>query len=364
MKHILLALLAVTTIYTANAQVSLSQLENLNYFEQIELIEGTEKSEGLKEQMSDAQLKRYYRFRAFWDDRIDSEGAFSSYMHAWKNYHNETKSSGGRNSNEPSLLFEQIGPFENTLNKTNFMGRAMSVAVDPNIQNIVYVGGATGGLWKSTNALADASDVEWECLTDDFSAIGVPDIVINPNNSDEIYFIASFYSVAVTNSKLYSAGIYKSTDGGQSWTCDMDINPADENMLTRIVYHPNNTNIMYALGLNSLFKKDTGGAWSQITSNNGPLSEAHQLWEIAINPQNPDEMYASGKIFTTKDSDDNTIYYDEFGLYKSNNGGYDFTDITNSIIQDTSDHCRLIAIDYNTDDNCIYACADNIGLKK
>ncbi len=44
MKRILMALLAVTTIYTANAQVSLSQLDNLNYFEQIELIEGTEKS--------------------------------------------------------------------------------------------------------------------------------------------------------------------------------------------------------------------------------------------------------------------------------------------------------------------------------
>ena len=100
-------------------------------------------------------------------------------------------------------------------------GRATAVAVDPSDQtgNTVYVGGAYGGLWKSTNAgpaSLDSADVTWTPLLDGEATLAVGAIAIQPANSSVI-----LVGTGETNSSAdsyYGLGILRSTSAGASWT--------------------------------------------------------------------------------------------------------------------------------------------------
>jgi hypothetical protein len=66
-------------------------------------------------------------------------------------------------------------------------GRATTVAIDPAdpTGNTVYIGGAQGGVWKSTNAAASiANNATWTAVTDDQATLSTGAIVIQPGNSD------------------------------------------------------------------------------------------------------------------------------------------------------------------------------------
>jgi hypothetical protein len=100
-------------------------------------------------------------------------------------------------------------------------GRATSVVIDPAdaTGNTVLVGGAYGGLWKSTNAGSKsvAPDlVTWQPLIDDQPSLAVGAIALQPGNSNVI-----LVGTGETNSSgdsYYGMGILRSTDGGATWT--------------------------------------------------------------------------------------------------------------------------------------------------
>ena len=93
----------------------------------------------------------------------------------------------------------------------NTSGRVTALAVDPTNPNIVYLGGAEGGVWKSTNG-----GTNWTPLTDSQPSLAVGSIVIDPNNPNTIYVGTGEENFAIDS--YYGAGILKSTDGGATWT--------------------------------------------------------------------------------------------------------------------------------------------------
>ncbi len=88
-------------------------------------------------------------------------------------------------------------------------GRVGAIAVDKNNNSIIYMGGANGGIWKSTDG-----GVNWIPLTDYWTYLTVSSIAIDPSNSQVIYVGTGDYH----GSKPYQMGIMKSTNGGTSWT--------------------------------------------------------------------------------------------------------------------------------------------------
>jgi len=98
----------------------------------------------------------------------------------------------------------------------NTSGRVTALAVDPTNPNIVYLGGAEGGVWKSTNG-----GTNWTPLTDSQPSLAMGAIVIDPNSCTPapcktIYVGTGEENFAIDN--YYGAGILKSTDGGSTWT--------------------------------------------------------------------------------------------------------------------------------------------------
>jgi hypothetical protein len=96
------------------------------------------------------------------------------------------------NSQPSSAAWTPLGPVplasdatgDGFQNYDQVSGRATAVAIDPAdpTGNTVYIGGAQGGVWKSTNATSAAANVTWTPVTDDQATLSIGSIVIQPGN--------------------------------------------------------------------------------------------------------------------------------------------------------------------------------------
>ncbi|MFZ0286318.1 MAG: hypothetical protein WAL32_13900 [Terriglobales bacterium] len=98
-------------------------------------------------------------------------------------------------------------------------GRATAVAIDPAdaTANTVYLGGAYGGLWKSTNAATQSpANVVWTPLIDNQATLAVGAIAIEPGGTGVI--VVGTGEANSSADSYYGLGILRSPDAGQTWT--------------------------------------------------------------------------------------------------------------------------------------------------
>jgi hypothetical protein len=121
------------------------------------------------------------------------------------------------------LASDASGPGTTQQDYHQVSGRATAVAIDPAdlTGNTVYIGGAQGGVWKSTNAATSIADnVTWTAATDDQATLSTGAIVIQPGNSDPAKSAILVGTGEADNSgdSYFGLGILRSTDGGNTWT--------------------------------------------------------------------------------------------------------------------------------------------------
>jgi hypothetical protein len=102
-------------------------------------------------------------------------------------------------------------------------GRATAVAIDPAdpTGNTVYIGGAQGGVWQSTNAATSVADnVTWTPLTDDQATLSIGSIAIQPGNSNPSLSVILVGTGEADNSadSYFGLGMLRSANGGSTWT--------------------------------------------------------------------------------------------------------------------------------------------------
>src|SRR5271163_1610770 len=108
-------------------------------------------------------------------------------------------------------------------NYNQVSGRATAVAIDPAdaTGNTVFIGGAQGGVWKSTNAATStANNVIWTAVTDDQATLSTGSIAIQPGNSNPAQSVILVGTGEADNSadSYFGLGILRSADGGNTWT--------------------------------------------------------------------------------------------------------------------------------------------------
>src|SRR5258708_30246175 len=177
-------------------------------------------------------------------------------------------------------------------------GRATSVLIDPadSTGNTVLLGGAYGGLWKSTNAGSQNSNpasVTWQALIDDQPTLAVGAIALQPGNSNVI-----LVGTGETNSSgdsYYGLGILRSADGGSTWTQIQSAGTGQSFLgigFSKIAFSTANPNLVVAAtaGDNGLYvgreedgnstarglyySQDGGMTWNRVILSDGPAAPA------------------------------------------------------------------------------------------
>ncbi|HEY5061148.1 MAG TPA: hypothetical protein VII52_06405, partial [Gemmatimonadaceae bacterium] len=190
-----------------------------------------------------------------------------------------------------ALVFRSIGP-------AVMSGRIADIAVGDasrtargRIGNVIYAGAATGGVWKSTNA-----GVSWTPVFDSVRTGSIGAVAIAPSNADVVW-VGTGESNNMRSSS-WGTGVYKSTDGGKSWSAAML--PRSQH-IGRIVIDPRDPNVVYVAALGplwaaggerGLFKTTDGGkTWT----NTKEISRYTGFGDLAMDPSNPDVLYAASE---------------------------------------------------------------------
>ncbi|MBT8189796.1 MAG: hypothetical protein KJO29_05165 [Bacteroidia bacterium] len=138
----------------------------------------------------------------------------------------------------------------------NGIGRINVIAVHPSDTSKIYAGTPAGGLWKSTDG-----GTSWTTNTDFLSNLGVSDIVFHPTHPDTMYMATGDRDHNDTS----TFGILKSTDGGNTWTTT-NFQPSINNpfyLIHRILIDPSDGDIMIASTTSGVYRTTDG--WSTFT---------------------------------------------------------------------------------------------------
>jgi len=215
-------------------------------------------------------------------------------------------------------------------------GRVKTVAVHPTDPLTVYIGAASGGIWKTTNGGDNWDDIGNNVI----KMLTFGAIAIDPNNPNTIY-AGTGEIIAVPRMRHYGKGLFKSTDGGVSW-----IEPTDSlgtiTFFGDLVVSPHNSNIIYAaLGSGYWFFNENlpnEGVWKSTDAGVSWVRtlDVQDAYDIVLHPTNPDTIYAAtGGKFTTSgfyisaDAGE-TWHQSNFGLQKPTTIGRMQIDIAKS----------------------------------
>lgn len=222
-------------------------------------------------------------------------------------------------------VFDQDNPDAWTsIGPNNIGGRSIALAVHPADTNVVFIGSASGGLWKSTSGGLGAN--AWTQINTGFHSLAVSSIAIDSVNHNIMYIgtgenygyqysINNGVNVRVTRG-MYGIGILKTTNGGQTWTKSLDWSYNNQRGVWKVMVNPRNPNIIYAATSEGVFKSyNAGGSWSNILNY-------QMVMDMLINPVDTGIIYASvGNL-------SNNVPNSNVGLYKSVNGGTSWTKLS------------------------------------
>jgi photosystem II stability/assembly factor-like uncharacterized protein len=168
-------------------------------------------------------------------------------------------------------------------------GRVDDIAVHPTDARVFYVGFATGGLWKTVN-----SGTTFEPVFDTYETHSVGDIAIAPSSPDIVYVGTG--EANNRQSSSFGAGVYKSTDGGESFTL---VGLRETQSIARVVVHPTDANTVWVAANGHLFgpnpergvfkTTDGGATWSHVLR----VDENTGATDLVIDPSNPRKLFAA-----------------------------------------------------------------------
>ncbi len=258
--------------------------------------EGREPARGLEEKEKDEENSAgwmiYKRWEWFWSQRVYPTGD----LPAPDILQTRMKEYEDKYGKQPTgaIGWSLIGPAV-IPTSAGGAGRINCVAVNPADTNIIFVGTASGGLWKSTNGGSS-----WSTNTDAFGTLGITAIVFDPVDANIMYIATGDADAGDT----YSVGVLKSTNGGTTWnTTGLNYSTSSTVTIRALVIHPTNGNILLATTGSGIYKTTNAGTnWSSVASGN--------FRDLEVNKADPTIWYAT-KTYV--------------GVYKSTNTGASFS---------------------------------------
>jgi photosystem II stability/assembly factor-like uncharacterized protein len=245
--------------------------------------------------------------------------------------------------------WQSIGP-------NNIGGRTLCVAINPNDTSEIWLGSASGGLWKSNSGGLGLN--AWTYVSTGFPVLGVSSIAIDPNNPNTIYigtgetynYGTSFNGISVRTTRgTHGMGILKSTDGGLTWNYSLNWTYQQQRGIWEILFNPLNSNVLYAATTEGVYKSsDAGASWNNVLA-------VQMVMDLEIDRTDTNIVYAGAGNFSTASK----------GLYKTTNSGASWNILGNGLPSNTQQG-RIMISAYKSDNKILMACisdmANTIGI--
>ena len=202
-------------------------------------------------------------------------------------------------------------------------GRIDDIAVVEGDPQVFYVGFATAGVWKTTD-----NGINFTSIFDEYSTHSIGDLAIAPSNPDVVYVGTG--EANNRQSSSFGNGVYKTTDGGKTFT---NMGLRETQSIARIVVHPTNANTAWVAANGHLFgpnaergvykTTDGGQSWRKVLF----VDDNTGATEVVIHPTNPAILFAA--TYTRR----RTVFGfasggPGSGIWRSTNGGDTWTRVT------------------------------------
>ena len=169
-------------------------------------------------------------------------------------------------------------------------GRIADIAaVHENGRLTIYVGSASGGVWKSVDG-----GTTFKPMFDKQPSLSIGSVAIDPSNPQTVWVGTG--ESWVRNSVSVGTGIYRSRDGGEDWEM---LGLPDSEHISRVIVHPKDSNTVFACALGHLWNSNTergvfkttdgGKTWNKLLYRNDSTGCA----EMVMDPQDPSVLYAA-----------------------------------------------------------------------
>lgn len=173
---------------------------------------------------------------------------------------------------------------------TNVGGRITDVAMHSSDLQTIYAATASGGVWKS-----DDAGENWFPVTDNLPSLSIGDIALDPSDKNTIYCGTGETNGGGGSVTYDGRGVFKSEDGGNSWT---SLGLENTGSIGRIEVDPKNPNRIFVAAMGHLFSNNPERGLYR--STDGGISWQKKLFvndstgviDLAIHPNNPDTIFA------------------------------------------------------------------------
>ena len=240
-----------------------------------------------------------------------------------------------------SLSFRMVGPALTS-------GRVADIAVHPTNKDLWYIAAASGGVWLTKN-----HGITFQPIFDGYGSYSIGCVELSPSNPNTVWV-----GTGENNNQRsisYGDGVYKSLDGGKSFT-NMGLKQSEH--IGSIVIHPTNEQVLWVAAYGPLWSKggergvyksvDGGKTWKRTLF----ISDDTGVAEVVIDPSNPDILYASAHQRRRHE----WTYIGggpESTVYKSTDGGETWREIASGLPK--SDMGRIGLAVSPADPNWVYA---------
>jgi len=168
-------------------------------------------------------------------------------------------------------------------------GRISDLAVDEADTRNIYVGTATGGLWKSTN-----HGTTWTSVFDNESTASIGDVTLAPSNPNVVWVGSG--EAQNRQSSPWGDGVFKSMDGGRTWT---NLGLQETRHISRIQVHPRAPDIAYVAAVGNLWRSnpergvykttDGGATWDLVLF----IDDETGAIDLIMDPDDPNTLFAA-----------------------------------------------------------------------
>ncbi len=225
------------------------------------------------------------RFRMRWERKVDEEGNIP-YGKILKAKEHIDGMRSRQASLAPTIEWEWLGP-------GNVGGRIRTIIFHPDNANIMWIGAASGGIWKTTNG-----GNHWFPIDDFLPSLNVTSLAMDPSDPN-IMYAATGEGFGNFWPDVPGAGIFKSVDGGNTWNQLESTNNNNFRWVTRLAHHPVQPGVLLAAtrqgNLNnwsgSVYKSTDGGESWQVVLNSVDIP-----YDIKYHKTNPSIIFVGTSL--------------------------------------------------------------------